>query len=95
MPTTNGVEADRLVESGGSDGGRVTVSRRVDVSRPVPAGVLLRRDGRPVTGVGIDRALTTQAILDQEAACWVWADRRTLHTGQDHPDARIPIRAGR
>ncbi len=48
--------------------GEVAVARCVDVSRPVPPGALLRRDGRPVTESAIDRALTTQAILDQEAA---------------------------
>ncbi len=87
VPTTNGVEADRLVEWVDQMAAGVAVSRCVDVSRPVPAGVLLRRDGRPVTESAIDRALTTQAILDQEAALLGWADRRLLHIGQDHPDA--------
>ena len=57
----------------------VAVSRCVDLSRPVPPGALLRRDGRPVTESAVDRALTTQAILDQEAGLLAWADRRTTH----------------
>ena len=87
VPTTNGVEADRLVEWLDQMAAGVAVSRCVDISRPVPSGVLLRRDGRPVSESAIDRALTTQAILDQEAALLGWADRRRLHIGHDHPDA--------
>ena len=87
MPTTNSVEADRLVEWLDLIAAGVVVSRCVDVSRPVPSGVLLRRDGRPVSESAIDRALTTQAVLDQEAALLRWAERRTLQVGLDHPDA--------
>ncbi|MCB0996955.1 MAG: relaxase domain-containing protein [Acidimicrobiales bacterium] len=53
----------------------VEVTCCVDLSRPVPSGPLLRRDGRPVTESAIDRALTTKDILDQEAAIIAWADR--------------------
>lgn len=53
----------------------VEVTCCVDLSRPVPSGALLRRDGRPVSESAIDRALTTQEILDQEAAIIAWADR--------------------
>ena len=42
--------------------------RCVDISEPIPSDSLLRRDGRPVTEAATDRALTTQAILDQEMA---------------------------
>ena len=65
----------------------VAVSRCVDLSRPVPPGALLRRDGRPVSESAVDRALTTQAILAQEAALLAWADRRTLTDGDRHPDS--------
>ena len=61
--------------------GEVAVARCVDLSRPVPPGALLRRDGRPVTESALDRALTTQAILDQEADLLAWADRRLTHPG--------------
>ena len=59
----------------------------VDISKPVPAGALLRKDGRPVTESVVDRALTTQAILDQEAALVTWADRRLRYVGVDNPAA--------
>ena len=53
------------------------VERRcVDISRPVPAGVERRRDGRPVTEAAIDRALTTGAILEQEERIAAWAQLR-------------------
>ncbi len=53
-------------------------TRCVDISRPVPAGVSLRRDGRPISEAAIDRALTTQAILDEEEQLVTWAKRRQL-----------------
>jgi ATP-dependent exoDNAse (exonuclease V) alpha subunit len=53
------------------------VERRcVDISRPIPAGVERRRDGRPVTEAAIDRALTTGAILEQEEQLAAWAQLR-------------------
>ena len=59
----------------------------VDISKPLPAGALMRKDGRPVTESVVDRALTTQAILDQEAALVTWADRRLRYVGVDNPAA--------
>ncbi|MCH7789601.1 MAG: AAA family ATPase, partial [Acidobacteria bacterium] len=47
-------------------------------SRPVPAGVSLRRDGRPISEAAVDRALTTRAILDEEEQLVTWAERRQL-----------------
>ena len=44
-----------------------------DPSRPVCP---LRRDGRPISEAAVDRALTTQAILDEERTLIAWADRR-------------------
>lgn len=59
---------------------RATIEQHcVDISRPIPGGVMLRRDGRPVTESVADRALTTQHILDQEHRLLEWADRRLLH----------------
>ena len=43
---------------------------------PIPAGAMLHHDGRPVTESAIDRALTTNGVLDQEAGLIEWADRR-------------------
>jgi hypothetical protein len=53
-------------------------TRCVDISRPIPAGVSLRRDGRPISEAAADRALTTQAILDEEEQLIAWAERRRL-----------------
>lgn len=51
-------------------------SRCVDISRPVPAGVALRSDGRPIGEASTDRALTTQGILDEEEGLIAWAQQR-------------------
>lgn len=51
-------------------------TRCVDVSPPVPAGVPLRRDARPISEAAVDRTLTTAAILAQEELVVAWADRR-------------------
>lgn len=48
----------------------------VDLTRPVPAGVPLRRDGRPITESAIDRILTTPAILAHEERLMVLAQQR-------------------
>ena len=58
----------------------------VDISRRIPAGVQLRHDGRPVTESVADRALTTQAILDQEADVLAWAQRRLDYPGVDNAE---------
>ena len=52
--------------------------RCVDISRPIPDGAALRRDGRPVTEAATERALTTPAILAQEHDLATWAERRTI-----------------
>jgi conjugative relaxase-like TrwC/TraI family protein len=68
---------------------QVTVETRcVDISRLVEPGALLRRDGRPVSESVVDRALTTEAILQQEDELVAWVDRRLAHDGVDHPQAR-------
>ncbi len=87
MPTATAATADQL--AGWLDGvvDEIVSSRCVDVSRPIPPGALLRRDGRPVTESAVDRALTTQTILDQEQALIEWADRRFVHEGPDEPAA--------
>jgi hypothetical protein len=65
------------------------VSRCVDLSPPVPARVEVRRDGRPVTEASTHRALTTQAILDEEERLVEWAhERRSLHDPARQPPAR-------
>ncbi len=62
-----------------------TVSRCcVDISRPIQSGAPLRADGRPVSESVADRALTTQAILDQEQDVLGWAQRRFSFPGNDN-----------
>lgn len=76
VPTDLGAEAADVVAwlDGLADG--LTAERLLDLSRPVPAGAVLRRDGRPVTESALDRALTTAAILDEEERLFGWAERR-------------------
>jgi conjugative relaxase-like TrwC/TraI family protein len=97
IPTTTAATAEGIVEWIDQASARV-VSGCVDLSRPVPAGSMLRRDGRPVSESVLDRALTTRAILDQEAGLLGWAEHRLAHDGNDHPSAagrsRFPLHAG-
>jgi conjugative relaxase-like TrwC/TraI family protein len=86
-PTETAEDADTVVRWADELAGRVAAERCVDISKPIPPGALLRRDGRPVTESVIDRALTTQAILDQERSLIEWADRRFEHDGPDDPAA--------
>lgn len=62
--------------------------RCVDISRPVPAGLSLRRDGRPISESAVDRALTTKAILDEEERLMAWAEHR--QAGGEVP-TRVPV----
>lgn len=87
IPTETGIEADRLLRWIDRVVDDTTESRCVDLSAPIPNGALLRNDGRPVSESVLDRALTTQAILDQEAALIAWADLRLAYDGADNPDA--------
>ena len=61
--------------------------RCVDISRPIPDGAILRKDGRPVTESIADRALTTPEILAQEERLLAWAERRMTHDPLDSADA--------
>jgi len=66
VPTTTAIGSAEL--TGVLDGlaDDIAESRCVDISRPVPSGVPLRRDGRPITEPAVDRTLTTRSILDEE-----------------------------
>lgn len=87
IPTETALDAGRLVEWIDRVVDDITASRCIDISRPVPSDALLRRDGRPVSESVLDRALTTRAIIDQEDALIVWADRRLAYDGTDEPAA--------
>ncbi len=64
-----------------------TAGRCVDISRPIPDGATLRRDGRPISEAATDRALTTPAILAQEHELAAWAERRTTAQWTDSTDS--------
>ena len=64
----------------------------VDISRPVPNDVAVRRDGRPYSEPAIDRALTVEFILDQEDDLAAWAERRSHVEGI--PNTQAAERSG-
>ncbi len=63
----------------------------VDISRPVPHGDTVRRDGRPYSEPATDRALTTEFVLEQEDDLAAWADRRSHVPGT--PNTRAASRS--
>ena len=87
VPTDIAVPAAQLVPWLNKVTERVVANYCIDVSKPIEPDAMLRKDGRPITESVIDRALTTQAILDQEAALIDWADHRLTYDGIDHPEA--------
>ena len=87
VPTDTVIPTRRLVEWLNKLTDHVVDNYCVDVSKPIEPDALLRKDGRPVTESVVDRALTTHAILDQEAALIDWVDRRLAYDGLDQPEA--------
>lgn len=86
MPTTTTVDSAELMNLLELLADQVVEQRCVDISRPVPSGVELRCDGRPVTEPAVDRALTTQTILDEEEGLVAWAQhRKTSQPDTSHP----------
>ncbi|MDQ4130131.1 MAG: relaxase domain-containing protein, partial [Actinomycetota bacterium] len=69
---------------------RVIAERLVELSRPLPEGVPLRRDGRPITESALDRVLTTPGILAQEERLIVWAEKRLGANGHPVAPRRVP-----
>ena len=87
VPTDTVLPTERLVEWLNELTDHVVDNYCVDVSKPIDPDDLLRKDGRPVTESVVDRVLTTQVILDQEAALIEWVDRRLDYDGIDQPEA--------
>jgi conjugative relaxase-like TrwC/TraI family protein len=83
VPTEVAVPAETLVPwlDGLAEG--VVAERLIELSPPVPDGVALRRDGRPITESVAQRVLTTPAILVQEERLVAWAERRLARGGHD------------
>jgi conjugative relaxase-like TrwC/TraI family protein len=87
VPTDTATTAAEIVALLDDLSDQIVATRCADLSKPVPEFVRLRKDGRPITESVLDRALTTQAILDQEQALMGWVDRRLLFDGLDNPEA--------
>ncbi len=88
VPTTVTAGAEQLTDFLQRLADHAIPARCVDISRPVSAGVPLRRDGRPISEAAVDRTLTTQAILDEEEQLRAWADRH--RTGESaHSRSRV------
>ena len=81
VPTTVTVNPGRLTGFLERLADHTAANRCLDISRPVPAGVPLRLDGRPISEAAVERALTTQAILNEEEQLLVWAHRRQSRDG--------------
>ncbi|MGA9595715.1 MAG: AAA family ATPase, partial [Acidimicrobiia bacterium] len=75
VPTNVTVEPERLCGFLQDLANHVAADRCVDLSPPVPSGAVLRRDRRPISEAAVDRALTTQAILEEEERIVEWAGR--------------------
>ncbi len=87
VPTDTVMSTPRLVEWLNQLTDHVVDNYCVDVSKQISPDALLRKDGRPLSESVVDRALTTQKILDQEAALIDWVDRRLAYDGIDEPEA--------
>jgi conjugative relaxase-like TrwC/TraI family protein len=90
VPTEVTVDPDQLTGFLQRLADDTVVTRCVDLSPPVPAGVELRRDGRPVTEAAVHRALTTEHILDEEERLVEWAQKR-----RSPDDQVLQVPAGR
>lgn len=87
FPTDVGGDATAVMNSLDDVVVAMVKARCIDISQPIPPDSLLRKDGRPVTEAATDRALTTQAILDQERTLLEWAARRISADDLIDPEA--------
>lgn len=86
VPTEVALTAEEVGEWAEALRERMEAERLVGISRPIPDGVPLRRDGRPVTESAVDRLLTTEAILAEEAHVLTLAQRWADEGGTAQPD---------
>jgi conjugative relaxase-like TrwC/TraI family protein len=93
VPTTTALASSDLTATLDRLAVETADSRCVDISRPIPTGVELRRDGRPVTESAVDRALTTRTILSEEERLVEWA--RLRHRPQPPRTRRLVTALGR
>jgi conjugative relaxase-like TrwC/TraI family protein len=83
VPTTLAVPADRHASWLDDLAAQVVAARMIDLSRPIPDGVTLRRDGRPITESAVDRLLTLPDVLAEEERLIGLAERRVGLGGVD------------
>jgi hypothetical protein len=76
VPTNVTVDPDRLCRFLQNLADHIAADRCVDLSPPIPEGAVLRRDGRPISEAAVDRALTTQTILEEEEQIVEWAQQQ-------------------
>ncbi|MDJ0925556.1 MAG: MobF family relaxase [Acidimicrobiia bacterium] len=76
VPSNVTVQPDRLCRFLQDLADHVAADRCVDLSPSIPEGAVLRRDGRPISEAAVDRALTTQTILEEEERIVEWAQRQ-------------------
>jgi conjugative relaxase-like TrwC/TraI family protein len=76
IPTTTSVGSADLIATVDRLAVETVGTRCVDISRPKPTKVKLRRDSRPITEPAVDCALTTRTILTEEEELVAWARRR-------------------
>jgi conjugative relaxase-like TrwC/TraI family protein len=84
VPTTTAAPADVVALWADATADTVVATRMLDLSRPVPEDVPLRRDGRPITEAAVDRILTLPSIVAQEERLLALAERRLATGGVDH-----------
>lgn len=89
VPTNTAGAADALPALLDGLADRIIGERLIELSPPIPDGMPLRRDGRPVTEAATDRRLTTPEILDQEERLMDAAERRLRQQG-DHRQVEAP-----
>jgi len=89
VPTTTAVGSGDLIDTLDRLAEVTTTERCVDISRPVPTHVPVRRDGRPTTEPAIDHTLTTRAILDEEEELLARAQHRIDRRPQGRPKVHL------
>jgi conjugative relaxase-like TrwC/TraI family protein len=76
VPTTTTLDSADLTDTLDQLAVELADTHCVDISRPIPTGVELRRDGRPVTEAAVDRVLTIRSILSEEEELTARAQHR-------------------
>jgi len=89
VPTTTAVGSSDLIDTLEEIAETISAERCVDISRPVPSHVQLRRDGRPITEPAVDHTLTTRAILDEEEELLARAQHRIDRRPRRRPKVHL------